>query len=145
MASLKPHHPRRAFTLIEILVVIVVIAILAALVAPNVFQHVGEAKEVAARSQIEMIGGALDAYRLHNGRYPNSEEGLAALRERPAGDAAANWRGPYLRKAIPADPWGNAYLYSSPGEVNADSYDLLSLGADGQRGGEGEAKDVTSW
>lgn len=135
----------RGFTLIEILVVIVVIAILAALVAPNVFQHVGEAKEVAARSQIEMLGGALDAYRLHTGRYPNTGEGLAALWERPVGDAASSWRGPYLRKSLPLDPWGRPYVYASPGEVNPTSYDLLSLGADGQRGGEGEARDITSW
>lgn len=136
---------RLGFTLIEILVVMVVIAILAALVAPNVFQHVGEAKEVAARSQIEMLGGALDAYRLHNGRYPTTAEGLAALWERPVGEATPNWRGPYLRKSMPADPWGNAYVYSSPGEFNTASYDLLSRGADGRPGGEGEARDVTSW
>ena len=136
---------RRGFTLIEILVVIVVIAILATLVAPNVFQHVGAAKDATAKSQIEMIGAGLDSYRLHNGAYPTSEQGLAALWETPTIDPPANWRGPYLRKAVPLDPWGNPYVYISPGEVNPNGYDLLSLGADGKLGGEGENADVTSW
>ena len=136
---------RRAFTLIEILVVIVVIAILATLVAPNVFQHVGAAKDATAKSQIEMIGAGLDSYRLHNGSYPTSEQGLAALWETPTIDPPANWRGPYLRKAVPLDPWGNPYVYISPGEVNPNGYDLISLGADGKLGGEGENADITSW
>ncbi len=138
------HTPRSGFTLIEILVVIVVIAILATLVAPNVLQHVGTARETTARSQIEMFGAALDAYRLHTGRYPTTSEGLRALWERPPG-APASWRGPYLRRAVPLDPWGNAYEYVSPGEVNREGYDLRALGADGRRGGEGEDADITSW
>ena len=136
---------RRGFTLIEILVVIVVIAILATLVAPNVFQHVGAAKDATAKSQIEMIGAGLDSYRLHNGGYPTTEQGLAALWEAPTIDPPANWRGPYLRKAVPLDPWGNPYVYISPGEVNPNGYDLISLGADGKLGGEGENADITSW
>jgi general secretion pathway protein G len=136
---------RRAFTLIEILVVIVVIAILATLVAPNVFQHVGAAKDAAAKTQIEAFGNALDGYRLNMGSYPTTDQGLAALMEAPQTDAAARWKGPYLRKAIPLDPWGNAYIYISPGEVNPNGYDLISLGADGQPGGEGENADITSW
>ena len=135
---------RRGFTLIEILVVVVIIAILATLVAPNIFQHVGTARETTARSQVEMFGAALDAYRLHTGRYPSTQEGLGALWTRPA-SAPSTWRGPYLRKQVPLDPWGKAYLYMSPGEVNRDGYDLLSLGADGRRGGGGENADVTSW
>lgn len=134
----------RGFTLIEILVVVVVIAILASLVAPNVFQHVGTARETTARSQIEMFGAALDAYRLHVGRYPSTAEGLDALWTRPA-SAPTSWRGPYLRKAVPLDPWNNAYAYSSPGEVNREGYDLSSLGADGRRGGTGENADLNSW
>ncbi len=136
---------RRGFTLIEILVVIVVIAILATLVAPNIFRHVGAAKEATARSQIEMLGSALDAFRLDNGRYPTTEEGLAALWEAPAGGALPNWRGPYLRKPVPLDPWGHPYVYLSPGQVNPQGYDLLSYGADGQPGGDDENADVTSW
>ena len=137
---------RRAFTLIEILVVIVVIAILASLVAPSVFQHVGAAKDTAAKAQIESFGNALDAYRLHLGAYPTSDQGLSALTVAPQTDVASRWRGPYLRKVeIPLDPWGNPYVYISPGEVNPNGYDLISLGADGQPGGEGENADVTSW
>lgn len=137
---------RSGFTLIEILVVIVVIAVLAGMVAPNVFKHVGEAKSVTARSQIEMLGAALDAYRLDSGRYPTTSQGLAALWQAPAADGQAlSWRGPYLRKAVPLDPWGRAYIYKAPGEQNPSGYDLLSFGADGQPGGEGDASDVVSW
>lgn len=137
---------RKGFTLIEILVVVAVLAVLAALVAPNVFQHLGTAQDAAARSQIEMLGGALDAYRLDNGRYPTTDQGIDALRNAPSVEPAPrNWRGPYLRREIPLDPWGNPYLYVSPGEVNPNSYDLLSLGADGLPGGEGEDADINSW
>ena len=134
------------FTLIELLVVITVIAILAGLVGPMVFRNVGDAKVSAARAQIELFALALDQYRLDNDFYPGTAQGLAALRERPTGaPEARNWRGPYLRKAIPVDPWGRAYAYTSPGSVNTESYDLLSLGRDGQAGGTGEDADVTSW
>jgi general secretion pathway protein G len=137
---------RGGFTLIEILVVIAVLAVLAALVAPNVFRHVGTAKDAAARSQMEMLGAALDAYRLDNGRYPATAQGLDALWEEPTAEPRPNnWRGPYLRKAPPLDPWGNPYLYVSPGEFNPRGYDLLSLGADGAFGGEGDDADILSW
>jgi general secretion pathway protein G len=135
---------RGGFTLIEILVVIAVISLLAALVAPNVFQHVGTAKDAAARSQIEMLGAALDSYRLDNGRYPTTDQGLDALWELPTLEPRpTNWRGPYLRKAVPADPWRNPYVYLSPGELHPNGYDLVSLGADGLVGGEGEDADIT--
>ena len=136
---------RSGFTLIEILVVIVVIAILATLVAPNIFQNVGAAKSATAKSQIEMLGAALDAYRLDNGAYPTTQQGLAALWEKPTIDPPANWRAPYLRKAVPMDPWGRPYVYVFPGEQNPNGYDLISYGGDGVPGGDGENADILSW
>lgn len=128
------------------MVVIAVLAILAALVAPNIFSHLGTAKDVAARSQMEMIGAALDAYRLDNGRYPTTAQGLQALRVEPSLEPRPrNWRGPYLRREIPMDPWDSPYSYTSPGTINPNSYDLVSWGADGQPGGEGENRDILSW
>ena len=136
----------RGFTLIEMLVVIIVLGLLAALVGPRILGRVSEAKSATARTQIELLGLALDNYRLDNGSYPTTEQGLAALQEKPMREPLPlNWRGPYLKKAIPLDPWGRPYSYKSPGQVNADSYDLLSLGRDGQPGGTGEDADVTSW
>ncbi len=137
---------RGGFTLIEILVVVTVIAILAALVGPTVFRHLGTAKNAAARSQMEMLGAALDTYRLDNGRYPSTVQGLEALRTEPTTEPRPrNWQGPYLRKAVPLDPWGNPYVYTFPGEHNPDGYDLLTYGADNQPGGEGEDADIQAW
>src|SRR5829696_217082 len=100
-SSSQSRRRRAGFTLLEILVVIVVIAILATLVAPNIFRHVGAAKETTARAQMEMLGAALDTYRLDNGAYPSTQDGLAVLWKAPSGGGAANWRGPYLRKEVP--------------------------------------------
>lgn len=137
---------RGGFTLIEMLVVITVIAILASLVTPMVFRNVGDARSATTQTQIEALGLALDAYRLDNDRYPTTAQGLDALRHPPAGEPAArNWRGPYLRKSVPVDPYGRAYIYRSPGTVNPESYDLSSLGRDGTPEGTGEDADVTSW
>ncbi len=133
-------------TLIEILVVIIVLGLLAGLVGPQIIGRVSEAKSSTARTQIELFSVALDNYRLDNSRYPTTEQGLKALREAPTrAPAPANWRGPYLRKEVPLDPWGAPYIYRSPGQVNPTSYDLMSLGRDGQPGGDGEDADVTSW
>jgi general secretion pathway protein G len=136
---------RRGFTLIEVIVVIAVITVLASLVSPMVFRNVGDAKHAAARAQVEIFALALDAYRLDNDRYPGTELGLSALRTQPEGEAGLHWRGPYLRKELPLDPWDRPYVYRSPGEVNQSSYDLLSLGRDGEVGGEGEDADIESW
>ena len=146
MSPSRPSPPEAGFTIIEILVVIVVISVLATLVAPNVFRHVGTARGATARSQIEMLGAALDAHRLDVGRYPTTAEGLAILRDAPSDPTlATRWQGPYLRKALPLDPWGGPYVYRSPGEENPLGYDLVSYGSDREAGGEGDAADITSW
>lgn len=147
-ASSVPADPRsrRGFTLIEVMVVVAVLAILAALVAPNVFGHLGTAKDSAARSQMEMLTAALDAYRLDNGRYPTGAQGLEALRTEPTSEPRPrSWNGPYLRRAVPMDPWDQPYVYISPGDANPNGFDLLTYGADGQPGGEGENADVLAW
>ena len=125
--------------------VVVVIALLATIVAPNLFRNVDDARVATARAQIESLATALDAYRLDNGRYPSTAQGLGALWEKPTADPPANWRSPYVRKAIPLDPWGRGYVYRSPGTESPGGYDLLTLGADGQPGGTGENADITSW
>lgn len=137
---------RAGFTLIEMLVVIIVIGLLAGLVGPRILGRVSEARSATARTQIELLGLALDNYRLDNGGYPTTEENLAALQERPARDPAPlTWRGPYLKKAIPSDPWGRPYHYLSPGKLSPTTYDLWTLGRDGQEGGEEDDADVVSW
>ena len=140
-----PFPSRRAFTLIEVLVVIVVIAVLATFVAPSLFRNVNDARMATARAQIESFGTALDAYRLDNGRYPTTTQGLAALWQKPVIDPPSGWTEPYLRKPVPSDPWGRAYLYVAPGKMNPASYDLLTYGADGQPGGQSDNADITSW
>jgi general secretion pathway protein G len=134
------------FTLIELLVVIAIIATLAAVVAPAVFRNVGDAKVSAAKSQLDIFALALDSYRLDNDVFPTTAQGLEALRTMPTGsDAPRNWRGPYLRKSIPHDPWGRPYLFVSPGKENPTSYDVYTLGRDGTVGGDGDDADITSW
>ena len=135
------HQPAAGFSLIELLVVMVIIGLLAALVAPRFIRQEEKAKLKAARAQIELLGTALDTFRLDVGRYPTTQEGLDALRRQPGG--AERWDGPYLKKEVPMDPWGKPYVYRSPGDHGA--YDLLSYGADGAPGGEGDNHDVTSW
>jgi general secretion pathway protein G len=128
------------FTLVELLVVMAIIALLAALVGPKLFPKLGKGKQSAAKAQIELIGQALDQLRLDVGRYPTTQEGLNALMVNPGMD---NWEGPYLKKALPPDPWGKPYNYQCPGTHG--EYDLFSYGRDGNPGGDGEDKDVTSW
>jgi len=130
------------FTLVELLVVLLILGLLAGLVGPRVLKYLGGAKSDSAQLQIAEFGAGLDLYHLEVGRYPSSDEGLRALSTEPAG--VDNWNGPYLKKKdVPADPWGNAYRYRSPGE-NGD-YDLYSFGRDNVDGGEGEDEDVVSW
>jgi general secretion pathway protein G len=129
------------------LVVLAIIAVLAAVVGPEIFRNVSDANASAARTQIETFGLALDQYRLDNHVYPTTDQGLQALRSAvlATGSPPSNWRGPYLKRAIPRDPWGRPYNYSSPGRFNPQSYDLYTLGRDGKEGGDGEDADITSW
>lgn len=137
----KGQGPQSGFTLLELLVVLVIIGLLVGYVAPRYFAQVGKSEVKVARAQIKALEDSMDQYRLDVGRYPTSEQGLAALNAQPAGEA--RWQGPYLKKAVPKDPWGNAYQYKSPGEHG--EYDLFSLGKDGQPGGTAESADITSW
>jgi len=140
----QPLRVARGFTLIELLIVMVILGLLASLVGPRLFGQLGASKIKAARTQIEMVGAALDTYRLDMSRYPSTEEGLAVLSEKPEDPVKTpNWRGPYLKKRVDKDPWGNSYVYKAPGE-KAD-YELSSLGADGQEGGSGDDTDIHSW
>lgn len=135
------HNRLRGFTLLELLVVVVIIGLLAGLVAPRYFDQVGKSNTRIAKAQIDALEKALDQYRLDMGSYPTSDQGLQVLVVKPSG--SERWQGPYLKKAVPADPWNRPYAYRSPGEHG--DYDLFSLGADGQPGGVGESVDVASW
>lgn len=129
----------QGFTLLELLVVIVIIGLLASYVGPRYFAQLGKSERGTAKAQIEGLAKALDAYRLDTGHYPSTEQGLGALMVRPADET--KWSGPYLQKAVPPDPWGRPYAYRSPSP--AGDFDLLSLGKDGQAGGEGDGADVS--
>lgn len=138
--SFRRDHSARAFTLVEMLLVLVILAVLAAIVIPKFTGRSQQAKETAAKSQISSIELALDAFEVDTGFYPQGSAGLSALIDQPNG--AQNWKGPYLKKGVPLDPWGNAYVYSYPGKNNAKGYDLMSIGPDGRAGGD---DDITNW
>ncbi len=146
----RPRRLRRqgrshGFTLIELLVTLAIIATLAAIVAPSLFGNISDARQKTAKSQIQILSLALDAYRLDCDTVPTTEQGLDALRSLPVSDPPQNWKGPYLRQLVPLDPWGRPYVYVAPGVTNPSSYDLYTLGKDGKPGGDGESADVTSW
>ena len=130
---------RRAFTLIELLVVILILAILAALIVPRIVGRTDDAKVGKAQADVKMLSDLVSQFRLDTGRYPTTEEGLTVLRQQP--DDASGWKGPYLQKEIPPDPWGREYIYEYPGQEGED-FTLMSLGADGAEGGEGPAADI---
>ena len=139
--SLRPTL-QRGFTLIELMVVLVIIGVLAALIVPNVIERADDARTTAARTDVNNLMNALKMYRLDNQRYPTAEQGLQALVQRPTvGPAAPNWK-PYIDK-LPNDPWGRPYQYMNPGIKG--EIDVLSLGADGEPGGEGKNADIGSW
>ncbi|HZX28163.1 MAG TPA: type II secretion system major pseudopilin GspG [Telluria sp.] len=140
MSAVARKHGR-GFTLLELLVVIVIIGLLAAYVGPKYFAQLGKSEVTVAKAQIEAFEKALDTFRLDMGRYPTTEEGLNALMTAPA-SAAGKWTGPYLKKGVPADPWGHPYAYRAPGTKG--EYEIISLGKDGQPGGTGEAADISS-
>jgi len=129
------------FTLLELLVVMVIIGLLAGYVAPRYFAEVGKSEVKVARAQIDAFEKALESYRLDVGRLPTSEQGLDALMTQPSG--VAKWRGPYLKKSVPPDPWGKAYQYKQPGEHG--DFDIVSLGRDGKPGGQGDDADIVNW
>ena len=135
----------RGFTLIEIMVVIIILGILAGLIIPRIMDRPEEAKQLKARIQIESLETALKLYKLDSGIYPDTEQGLQALVQQPDTGQAGKWRpGGYLDKGrVPSDPWGNDFIYLSPG-LN-DDYDISSYGADGIQGGEGKNQDINSW
>jgi general secretion pathway protein G len=130
----------RGFTLLELLVVVAIIGLLVGYVAPRYFSQVGKSEVTSVRAQIDGFEKALDTYRLDTGRYPTTEQGLNALVTKPAD--ALKWNGPYLRKAVPLDPWGNPYRYKSPAEKG--DYEILSYGKDGQPGGSGDGADISN-
>jgi general secretion pathway protein G len=138
MMSLRP---RRGFTLLELLVVMVIIGLLAAYVGPKYFSQVGKSEVKTARAQIVGFEKALQQYRLDVGTLPSTEQGLQALIAKPSN--VNKWDGPYLEKAVPADPWGNPYIYVCPGEHG--EFDISSLGRDGRPGGDGLDADITNW
>jgi general secretion pathway protein G len=137
----KVMRNQKGFTLIELLVVMIIIGLLAALVGPRFIRQEEKAKVKATKAQIELLGTALDTFRLDVGRYPTSQEGLESLIRQPGG--LERWDGPYLKKDVPQDPWGTAYAYRSPGQHGP--YDIFSYGADKAPGGEGDNRDISSW
>jgi general secretion pathway protein G len=139
IAPVPAPRATRGFTLLELVMVLVIIGVILAMVGPRVFTNLGRANTEVAKAKIEQIGGQLELFKLDVGRYPTTQEGLAALLAPPSG--VANWNGPYIKDAkLLKDPWTRDYVYRSPGEKAA--YDLLSLGADGKEGGDGENRDV---
>lgn len=137
---IKRHAAQHAFTLVEMLLVLVILAVLAAIVIPKMSGRSQQAKVTAASSQINSIELALDAYEVDTGAYLQGSGGLGSLVDEPNG--ARNWKGPYLKKGVPLDPWGNDYIYTYPGKNNPKGYDMSSNGPDGRSGGD---DDITNW
>jgi general secretion pathway protein G len=129
------------FSLLELMAVMIILGLISAIAVPSVYKHIRKGKQQTAKTQIDMIDGALEAYRMDTGDFPSQEQGLEALRSDPG---VENWDGPYLKKKIPLDPWNNEYLYNNPGQ-HGNEIDVFSLGKDHQEGGEKEDRDIVSW
>jgi len=146
-SSFRIHHSsaRRAFTLIEILVVVTILAMLASAIVLSFSGETDRARVARAKSDIATLENAIDRFKLDMRRYPAEEEGLVALAQKPDSEDATRWKGPYIKR-LEKDPWGNPYVYVVPGDHNTESYDLICYGADGQEGGPGEYdKDIGNW
>jgi len=137
----RKKQKRKAFTLIELLVVIIIISMLAAFTAPKLFQYVGKSKRDLAKPTLALVEGAIERFALDCGQYPDDSDGLEALIIAPSG-LEEKWMGPYLKASQLFDPWGNPIIYVAEGQINPGSFDLISLGADGVEGGEGDAEDI---
>lgn len=131
----------RGFTLLELMIVLVIIGLLAGIIGPNLFKNLAKSEKTTAKAQVDAFTKAIDQYRIDNGSFPESGNGLNALMIPPTGNQ--NWNGPYIKK-IPIDPWGMPYQYISPGEHNTD-YDIYSFGKDKVVGGSGESSDIGNW
>ncbi|PHV13524.1 type II secretion system major pseudopilin GspG [Chitinimonas sp. BJB300] len=139
MSSLRLRQT--GFTLLELLIALVIIGLLVGVVGPNLFKNLGKSEITTAQQQIDALSKALEQYRLDTGHFPRTEQGLVALAQQPADEP--RWRGPYLKKAVPPDPWGQPYLYRSPGSGGRD-FDLSSNGPTGKPGGSGENAAITN-
>jgi general secretion pathway protein G len=132
----------RGFTLIELLLVMVILTVLAAVVVPKFTKRSEQARITAANTDLSNMEVALDAFEVDMGRYPTSTEGLKALVEQPTGTKSTYWKGPYIKRGVPSDPWGNQYVYTIPGKHNTSAFDLYSYGPDGQDSG---SDDIDNW
>jgi len=141
--SSRNKNRQQGFTVIEILAVVVIISLLAAFVVPKIFKGMGQAKTDIARSKMAIVEGGLGKFYLDNSRYPTDSEGLDSLLLPPAG-SEEKWNGPYVKKSDVLDPWDKRYLYQAEGQINLGSFDLVSYGADGAPGGEGENADIVN-
>lgn len=137
--KMRRQRHSRGFTLLELLIALLIVGLLVGVVAQNLFGNVSKAERTAAKQQIDAFAKAIDTYRLDMGKFPTNEQGLAALSKAPAGET--RWKGPYIKREAPMDPWGNPYVYKVPGDNN-QPYEIRSLGRDGRPGGKDDDEDI---